>query len=81
MQLGAGQVKQLLSMVGGGQGGGQSGIKNVMLGRALEQVKRKFDANPTEECLQECTREVNGILGRLSSVLGDDLPFLSRLGN
>jgi len=82
MQLGIGQVKQLLSLVGGSggneSGGIQSGIKNAVLSKAITTIKRKFDSNPTDECLQECTDELNGVLGRFSGMLGDDLGFLSR---
>ena len=82
MQLGAEQVKQLLSMVGGGQGGAeQAGIKNVVLGKVIGQVKQKFDSNPTDECLAECTKEINGVLGKFSSLLGDDfLKITNMLG-
>ena len=80
MQLGAGQVKQLLSMVGGGQGGTeQAGIKNAVLNKVIGQVKQKFDSNPTDECLEECTKEINGVLGKFSSLLGDDFSKITSL--
>lgn len=80
MQLGAEQVKQLLSMVGGGQGGAeQAGIKNAVLNKVLSSVKQKFDANPTDECLKECTKEINGVLGKFSSLLGDDFSKITNM--
>ena len=81
MQLGSAQVKQLLSMVGGGgQGGGVlSAVKNPMLNKVIGQVKQKFDANPTDECLEECTQEINGVLGRFSSLLGNDFSAITNL--
>ena len=80
MQLGTAQVKQLLSMVGGGgQGGALSAIKNPMLGKVIGQVKQKFDANPTDECLEECTNEINGVLGKFSSLMGNDFSAITNL--
>jgi len=66
------------SLLGGGNNA-EGGIKNAMLSSALTKVAQKFNSNPTDECLKECTDELNGVFSKFSNVLGDDFNFLSKL--
>jgi len=66
------------SLLGGGNNA-EGGIKNAMLSSAIGKISQKFNSNPSDECLKECTDELNGVLSKFSNVLGDDFNFLSKL--
>jgi len=73
-----GGLGALGSLLGGGNNV-EGGIKNAMLNAALSKITQKFNSNPTDECLKECTDELNGVLSKFSNVLGDDFNLLSKL--
>jgi len=73
MQLNLGQVKKLLEF------GGSTGIKQTVLNTALTRLRRTYEEDPCQETLEKCTGEINGILGRFSSILGDDFNLISKI--
>ena len=68
---------RLGALLGGGNNA-EGGIKNAMLSSTLSNIAQKFNSNPTDECLKECTDELNGVFGKFSNILGDDFNFLSK---
>ena len=72
-----GGLGALGSLLGGGNAEG--GIKNAILSSVLTKIAQKFKSNPSDECLKECTDELNGVLSKFSNVLGDDFNLLSKL--
>jgi len=75
---GGGGLGALGSLLGGGGNNAEGGIKNAMLSSTISKIAQKFSANPSDECLKECTDELNGVFSKFSNVLGDDFNFLKK---